>query len=63
MIQEVVFKIHMHAGFVCDIVTENEDYSKHNKYDVREKDIFDRMSDITYAMNNMERRACLFEVA
>lgn len=63
MIQEVVFKIHMHAGFVCDIVTENSDYCRYNEYDVKEKNIYDKMMDITFAMNNVECRACLFEVA
>lgn len=63
MIQEVVFKMYMNATYVCDIVTENPEYCKYNEYGVKEKDIYDKMMDITYALNNIEHRACLFEVA
>lgn len=58
----VIFKVIMHVGFLCDIVTEAGEHIDLNEYDVKEADVYSEMMAITYAI---EKRGfkCVFEVA
>jgi hypothetical protein len=57
----VLFKIIMHVGFLCDIVTEAGEHIDLNEYDVKESNVYSEMMAITYAI---EKRGfkCVFEV-